>query len=174
MTSKCKWPIRDNDNNGSSEQKSETIGFGLENRHFVHCLFRFKLTCRSRLVLGCCETCAETSTKSSSVINGLYLALKFGYINKINTHTYTTWSWKLIISVLTDYYKTVFSVLSRGNKRLIVEVSALGELNVLFHAPLVSSLCDLTSQHFHRNWLSSTVKTPRETSVLSLRKQLIT
>ena len=24
--------------------------------HILHCLFRFKLTLRSRLVLGCCET----------------------------------------------------------------------------------------------------------------------
>ena len=28
--------------NGSSEQKSEAIGFGQENRHILHCLFRFK------------------------------------------------------------------------------------------------------------------------------------
>ena len=172
MTSKCKWPIRDNDNNGSSEQKSETTGFGLENRHFVHCLFRIKLTCRSRLVLGCCETFAETSTKSSSVINGLYLALKFGYINKINTPIHN-------VEMKTHYFSFDWLLQNRflcsiSSKRLTVEVSALGELNVLFHAPLVSSLCDLTSQHFHRNWLSSTVKTPRETSVLSLWKQLIT
>ena len=36
--------------------KSETIGFGQENRHILHCLFRFKLTLQSRLVLACCET----------------------------------------------------------------------------------------------------------------------
>ena len=53
---------------GSSEQKSETIGFGKENRHILHCLFRFKLTLRSRLVLGCYETWEETSTRSSSAI----------------------------------------------------------------------------------------------------------
>lgn len=34
----------------------------------LHCLFRFILIFRSRLVLGCCETCAETR-KSSSEIN---------------------------------------------------------------------------------------------------------
>jgi len=44
------------------------IGFGQETQHILHCLYRFKLTFRSRLVLGCCETCAETSTKSSFVI----------------------------------------------------------------------------------------------------------
>ena len=70
--------IRNLVNNGSREQKSETIGFGRKNRHIVHCLFRFKLTFRSRLVLGCCETCAETSTKSSWVIN-----------THIQTHTHT-------------------------------------------------------------------------------------
>ena len=48
-------------NNGSSEP-----GFGQENRHILHCLFRFKLLFRSRVVLGCCKTCAETSLKSSS------------------------------------------------------------------------------------------------------------
>ena len=40
--------------------------FILKNRHIFH---SFKLTFRSRLVLRCCETCAETSTKSSSAIN---------------------------------------------------------------------------------------------------------
>ena len=30
--------------------------------------FRFKLIFRSRVVLGCCETCAETSPKGSSAI----------------------------------------------------------------------------------------------------------
>ena len=64
----------------------------------------------------------------------------------------------------TDYFSFDWLLQNRflcsiSSKRLTVEVSALGELNVLFHAPLVSSLCDLTSQHFHRNWLSSTVKT---------------
>ena len=48
-------------NNGSSEP-----GLGQENRHILHCLFRFKLLFRSRVVLGCCKTCAETSLKSSS------------------------------------------------------------------------------------------------------------
>ena len=48
---------------------SETIGFGHENRLILHCLYRFKLTFRSRLVRGSCEICAETSTKSSSAIN---------------------------------------------------------------------------------------------------------
>ena len=28
--------------NGLSEQESETIGFGQENRHILRCLFRFK------------------------------------------------------------------------------------------------------------------------------------
>ena len=40
--------------------------FILKNRHILH---SFKLTFRSRLVLRCCETCAETSMKSSSAIN---------------------------------------------------------------------------------------------------------
>ena len=45
------------------------IGFGQENRHILHCLFRFKITFWSRVVLGCCETSAKTSTKSLSAIN---------------------------------------------------------------------------------------------------------
>ena len=53
-------------NNGSSE-----TGFGQENRHILHCHFRFKLIFRSRVVLGCCEACAETSLKSSSAINAI-------------------------------------------------------------------------------------------------------
>ena len=56
-------------NNGSSEQKWETHVSYQENRHILHCLFRFKLTFWSRLVLGCCKTCAEAWTKSSSAIN---------------------------------------------------------------------------------------------------------
>ena len=51
-------------NNGSSEPS-----FGQENRHNLQCLLRFKLSFRSSIVLGCCETCAETSLKSSSAIN---------------------------------------------------------------------------------------------------------
>ena len=83
------------------------------------------------------------------------------------------------VELKTDYFSFDWLLQNRflcsiSSKRLTVEVSALGELNVLFHAPLVSSLCDSTSQHFHRNWLSSTVKIPWETSVLSLWKQLIT
>ena len=37
-----------------------------------------------------------------------YLALKLGYINK----TYTKKNWKLYISILSDYYKAVFSYLN--------------------------------------------------------------
>ena len=55
--------------NGSSVQKRQTTGFAQENRHILHCLFRFKLIFRARLVLGCCETRAKTSLKSSSAIN---------------------------------------------------------------------------------------------------------
>ena len=52
------------------QANSGKIGFGQENSHILsHCLFRFKLTFRSRFVLGCYETCAEMSTKSSSAIN---------------------------------------------------------------------------------------------------------
>ena len=51
-------------NNGSSEPS-----FGQENRHILHCLFRFKLLFWSRAVLGSCETCPETSLNSSSAIN---------------------------------------------------------------------------------------------------------
>ena len=50
-------------NNGSRE-----TGFGQENSHILHCHFRFKLIFQSRVVLGCCETCAETSLKSSLAI----------------------------------------------------------------------------------------------------------
>ena len=32
---------------------------------------------------------------------------------------YTKWSWKLFISILSDYYITVFSVLSRENEKLL-------------------------------------------------------
>ena len=39
-----------------------------------------------------------------------YLVLKIGCIDK----THTKWSLKLFISILTDYYKTLLSVLSRG------------------------------------------------------------
>ena len=51
--------------------KIETIGVGLQNRHILHYLFRFKLTFRSRLLCGDVAILlfAETSTKSSSVIN---------------------------------------------------------------------------------------------------------
>ena len=47
--------------------KIETIGVGLENRHILHYLFRFKLTFRSRLLCGDVAILlfAETSTKSS-------------------------------------------------------------------------------------------------------------
>ena len=54
-----------------ASQKSETTGFGQENRHILHCCFLFKLTFRSSLELGCWETCAETSSKSSSAISQL-------------------------------------------------------------------------------------------------------
>ena len=54
---------------GATEQKSETTGFGQENRHILHCRFLFKLTFRSSLQLGCWETCAETSSKGSSAIS---------------------------------------------------------------------------------------------------------
>ena len=40
-----------------------------------------------------------------------YLVIKIGCIDK----TQTKWSLKLFISILTDYYKTLLSVLSRGN-----------------------------------------------------------
>ena len=43
------------------------------------------------------------------------LALKIGYMNKTHTRTYTEWSWKLSISILTHHYESVFSFLSRGN-----------------------------------------------------------
>ena len=36
-----------------------------------------------------------------------------------HTHIYTKWSWKLFISSLSDYYKTIFSFLSRGNEKLL-------------------------------------------------------
>ena len=58
------WPDQSNDDVvcfGASEQKSETSGSGQENRLFLHC--------RSSLELGCWETCAETSSKSSSAIS---------------------------------------------------------------------------------------------------------
>ena len=40
-------------------------------------------------------------------------------IYKQNTYTYTKWSWKLSISILTDCYKTVSSVLSQGKDQLL-------------------------------------------------------
>ena len=59
--------------------KSETIGLGQENCHILHSLFRFKLTFRSRFVLGCCKTFAETSTKDSSAINRVVWKRIFSY-----------------------------------------------------------------------------------------------
>ena len=50
-------------------------------------------------------------------------------IYKQNTHTHTKWSWKLSISILTHYYKSAFSFVSRGNDW--TEVWALDELMVL-------------------------------------------
>ena len=47
-----------------------------------------------------------------------YLARKIGYKNETHTLTYTKWSPKLSISILSDYYKTVFSILSPGNEKL--------------------------------------------------------
>ena len=35
-------------------------------------------------------------------------------------NTYRKWSWKRFISSLSDYYRTVFSVLSRGNESLVI------------------------------------------------------
>ena len=55
-------------------------------------------------------------------------------IYKQNTYTYTKWSWKLSISILTDRYKTAFSVLSQGNDQLLKS----GEFIVLLHALLVT------------------------------------
>ena len=37
------------------------------------------------------------------------------YKQNTHAHTYTEWSWKLSISILTHHYESVFSVLSRGN-----------------------------------------------------------
>ena len=55
---------------------SETIGFGHENRLTLSLSFQ---TFLSRLVLGSCETCAETSTKSSSAINRVVWKRCSGY-----------------------------------------------------------------------------------------------
>ena len=44
------------------------IGFGLENRDILNS-FSFQFNISSRFKLGCCETCAEASTKISSAIN---------------------------------------------------------------------------------------------------------
>ena len=49
------------------------------------------------------------------IIYALYLALKYGYIDKAHTHIHVEVELKTLVSILTDYYKTVFSVLSRGN-----------------------------------------------------------
>ena len=60
----------------------------------------------------------------SSSFGRLFLDPRMGNIlfsakYKQNTHTYTKWSRKLSISVFSDYYKTVFSCLSRGNEKLL-------------------------------------------------------
>ena len=47
---------------------------------------------------------------------------------------------------------------------LLQNLSVLGELMVLLFSRAVSQLiiCELKSRHLHTNWLSYTVKTPRE------------
>ena len=46
-----------------SGKKAKRLGLVSKFAIYHTGLFRFKLTFRSRLALGCCETCAETSTK---------------------------------------------------------------------------------------------------------------
>ena len=54
-----------------------------------------------------------------------------------HTHIYTKWRWKLYISSLFDYYKTVFSYLSRGNKKLL-KSRTVSQLIMRVHEPKVA------------------------------------
>ena len=67
-----------------------------------------------------------------------YIALKIiGYINKTHTRT-ESGAVKFFISVLSDYRLQNHFLRSISRKGLAIEVPALGEFLVLFHAPLVS------------------------------------
>ena len=55
---------------------------------------------------------------------------------KQTTHTYTKWSRKISISILSDYYKTVFSYLSRGNENLLKSPCAVSQLIMRVSKPI--------------------------------------
>ena len=60
-------------------------------------------------------------------------------IYKQNTYTYTKWSWKLSISILTHRYKKRF-LRSISRKRLTIEVSLLDVLMFFVNSHAISQL----------------------------------